>query len=102
MAAALLTESAADFGRWIGRGGLAEGLRSAPASRARPAAVAIGMVLAGSCARVVVVVVVDVGEGRYEEARAVKAMLDRGLTEAGAAKALGWPTNRVTARIKVL
>src|SRR5512132_3243514 len=38
----------------------------------------------------------------YEEARAVKAMLDRGLTEDGAAKALGWPKNRVTARIKIL
>src|SRR4051812_28596773 len=38
----------------------------------------------------------------YEEARAVKAMLDRGLTEDGAAKALGWPKNRITARIKVL
>jgi hypothetical protein len=29
-------------------------------------------------------------------------MLDRGLTDYGAAKALGWPKNRVTARIKVL
>src|SRR4051812_31293612 len=38
----------------------------------------------------------------YEEARAVKAMLDRGLTEDGAAKALGWPKSRVTARVKVL
>ena len=27
----------------------------------------------------------------YEEAKAVKAMLDRGLTEDGAAQALGWP-----------
>ena len=27
----------------------------------------------------------------YEEARAVRAMLDRGLTEDGAAQALGWP-----------
>ena len=38
----------------------------------------------------------------YEEARAVKAMLDRGLTEDGAARALGWPKSRVTARVKVL
>src|SRR4051794_20977966 len=38
----------------------------------------------------------------HEEARAVKAMLDRGLTENGAAKALGWPKNRITARIKIL
>jgi hypothetical protein len=38
----------------------------------------------------------------YEEARAVKAMLDRGLTEDGAAQALGWPRARVTARVKLL
>jgi hypothetical protein len=38
----------------------------------------------------------------YEEAKAVKAMLDRGLTEEGAAQALGWPKNRVTARVKIL
>jgi ParB/RepB/Spo0J family partition protein len=38
----------------------------------------------------------------YEEARAVKAMLDRGLTEDGAAQALGWPKQRVTARVKIL
>jgi hypothetical protein len=38
----------------------------------------------------------------YEEAKAVKAMLDRGLTEDGAAQALGWPKHRVTARVKVL
>ena len=38
----------------------------------------------------------------YEEARAVKAMLDRGFTEAGAADVLGWSVNRVTARIKIL
>jgi ParB/RepB/Spo0J family partition protein len=37
-----------------------------------------------------------------EEAHAVKAMLDRGLTEDGAAKALGWPKARVTARVKIL
>src|SRR5215217_3877551 len=29
-------------------------------------------------------------------------MLDRGLTEDGAAQALGWPKNRVTSRMKVL
>ena len=29
----------------------------------------------------------------YEEARAVKAMVDRGLTEEGAAQALGWPSS---------
>jgi short subunit dehydrogenase-like uncharacterized protein len=38
----------------------------------------------------------------YEEAKAVHAMLDRGLTEDGAAQALGWPKARVTARVKVL
>lgn len=38
----------------------------------------------------------------YEEARAVRAMLDRGLTEDGAAQALGWPKHRVTARVKIL
>ena len=29
-------------------------------------------------------------------------MLDRGLTEDGAAQALGWPKSRVTARVKIL
>src|SRR4051794_25943275 len=38
----------------------------------------------------------------YEEAKAVRAMLARGLTEDGAAQALGWPKNRVTARVKIL
>ena len=38
----------------------------------------------------------------YEEAKAVRAMLDRGLTEDGAAQALGWPKARVTARVKIL
>jgi ParB/RepB/Spo0J family partition protein len=38
----------------------------------------------------------------YEEAKAVRAILDRGLTEDGAAQALGWPKARVTARVKVL
>jgi ParB family chromosome partitioning protein len=38
----------------------------------------------------------------YEEAIAVKAMLDLGLTEDGAAQALGWPKQRVTARVKLL
>jgi ParB/RepB/Spo0J family partition protein len=38
----------------------------------------------------------------YEEARAVKAMLARGLTEDGAAQALGWSKQRVSARIKML
>jgi ParB family chromosome partitioning protein len=38
----------------------------------------------------------------YEEARAVKAMLDRGLTDDGAAQALGWPKARVTARMRLL
>jgi ParB/RepB/Spo0J family partition protein len=37
-----------------------------------------------------------------DEAHAVKAMLDRGLTEDGASKALGWPKARVTARVKIL
>ena len=38
----------------------------------------------------------------YEEAVAVRAMLDRGLSEDGAAQALGWPKQRVTARVKLL
>ena len=38
----------------------------------------------------------------YEEAKAVHAMLGRGLTEDGAAQALGWPKARVTARVKIL
>jgi ParB/RepB/Spo0J family partition protein len=38
----------------------------------------------------------------YEEARAVQAMLDRGLTEDGAAQALGWPKARIAARVKLL
>jgi hypothetical protein len=38
----------------------------------------------------------------YEEAVAVKAMLDRGLTEDGTAQALGWPRQRVAARMKLL
>ena len=38
----------------------------------------------------------------YEEAKAVGAMLDRGLSEDGAAQALGWPKSRVTARVKIL
>jgi ParB/RepB/Spo0J family partition protein len=38
----------------------------------------------------------------HEEAKAVRAMLDRGLTEDGAAQALGWPKARVTARVKIL
>ncbi len=38
----------------------------------------------------------------YEEAKAVHAMLGRGLTEDGAAQALGWPKSRVTARVKIL
>ena len=38
----------------------------------------------------------------YEEAKAVHAMLDCGLTEDGAAQALGWPKNRVTSRVKIL
>jgi ParB/RepB/Spo0J family partition protein len=37
-----------------------------------------------------------------EEAVAVKAMLDRGLSEEGTAQALGWPKARVTARVKLL
>ena len=38
----------------------------------------------------------------YEEAKAVHAMLGRGLTGDGAAQALGWPKGRVTARVKIL
>lgn len=37
-----------------------------------------------------------------EEARAVQAMLEQGYTPAGAAQALGWSQQRVTARVKVL
>jgi ParB family chromosome partitioning protein len=37
-----------------------------------------------------------------EEARAVQAMLARGLTEEGAAQALGWSRQRVAARVKLL
>jgi ParB/RepB/Spo0J family partition protein len=38
----------------------------------------------------------------YEEAVAVRAMLDSGLSEDGAAQALGWPKQRVAARVKLL
>jgi hypothetical protein len=38
----------------------------------------------------------------HEEARAVQAMLADGLTEDGAAQALGWSKARVTARVKLL
>ena len=38
----------------------------------------------------------------YEEAIAVAAMLEKGLTEQGAAQALGWPVQRVAARVKLL
>jgi ParB/RepB/Spo0J family partition protein len=38
----------------------------------------------------------------YEEAVAVRAMLQRGLTQDGAAQALGWPKARVVARVKLL
>ncbi len=38
----------------------------------------------------------------YEEALALQAMLARGLTEDGAAQALGWPKARVSARVKLL
>ena len=38
----------------------------------------------------------------YEEARAVKAMLDRGKTVAGIAEVLDWDQRRVTARVKLL
>jgi ParB/RepB/Spo0J family partition protein len=38
----------------------------------------------------------------YEEAKAVRAMLARGFSEAGAAEALGRPQARVTARVKIL
>ena len=36
------------------------------------------------------------------EAEAVRAMLDKGFTEDGAAQALGWPKARITARVKLL
>ena len=38
----------------------------------------------------------------YEEAKAVHAMLERGLSEEGAAQALGWARQRVSARVKIL
>jgi ParB/RepB/Spo0J family partition protein len=37
-----------------------------------------------------------------EEARAVRAMLNRGLTQNGAADVLGWSSSRVAARVKLL
>ena len=38
----------------------------------------------------------------YEEARAVDAMLKRGLTQDGAAQVLGWSRQLVSARVKML
>ena len=38
----------------------------------------------------------------YEEAQAVQAILTDGLTDEGAAQALGWPKARVTARMRLL
>ena len=38
----------------------------------------------------------------YEEAQALRATLDDGLTDDGAAQALGWPKARVTARRRLL
>jgi ParB family chromosome partitioning protein len=38
----------------------------------------------------------------YEEAQAVRAMLADGLTQEGAAQALGWPKARVSARMRLL
>jgi ParB/RepB/Spo0J family partition protein len=38
----------------------------------------------------------------HEEAIALRAMLERGLSEDGAAQALGWPKARVTARVRLL
>ena len=46
--------------------------------------------------------IVRSGLNPYEEAVAVRAMLDRGLTVDGAAQALGWNRARVTARVKLL
>ena len=46
--------------------------------------------------------IVRSGLNPYEEAVAVRAMLDRGLTVDGAAQALGWNRTRVTARMKLL
>ncbi len=46
--------------------------------------------------------IVRSGLNPYEEAVAVCAMLDRGLTVDGAAQALGWNRARVTARVKLL
>jgi ParB/RepB/Spo0J family partition protein len=40
--------------------------------------------------------------GPVEEAAAVAAMLEKGLSEDGAAQALGWPKARVAARMKLL
>jgi ParB-like chromosome segregation protein Spo0J len=38
----------------------------------------------------------------YQEAQAVAAMLANGLSDDGAAQALGWPKARVTARMRLL
>jgi hypothetical protein len=50
-----------DFGRRIGRGGVAEGLRSASVMPVEPAPVPVRVVVGGFCARVVTVAVVDGG-----------------------------------------
>jgi hypothetical protein len=49
------------FGRRIGRGGVAEGLRAVRVRPTLPAPARIGVVVAGFCARVVTVAVVDGG-----------------------------------------
>jgi ParB/RepB/Spo0J family partition protein len=46
--------------------------------------------------------IVRSGLNPYEEAVAVRAMLERGLTEDGAAQALGWNRARISARVKLL
>ena len=60
-AAALLTDFGAISGDGSVAAGLAEGLRTAPVRPARPAPALIGVVVAGFCARVVTVAVVDGG-----------------------------------------
>ena len=50
-----------DFGRRIGRGGVAEGLRTVRVRPTLAAPARVGVVVAGFCARVVTVAVVDGG-----------------------------------------
>jgi hypothetical protein len=72
------------------------------ASRTRPARAGVQLVARDVLDRAVRVLGLPFADDDYEGAKAVRAMLDRGLTGGGAAQALGWPKARVTARVKVL